>query len=139
MKQNLFFISICTFLMVSCSDKHDDSVYEYHAHIESPANNATKKINDTLQITVDFESHTGQTVHHINIQIKNKSNSTVLFNEPLSAHVHETDGMYTFQQNLILSVANGFTANSSYTLTAKVWGEQDGEEEEVETIEFKIE
>jgi hypothetical protein len=33
-------------------------------------------ISDTLEMKVDFDSHTGETMHHINVRIFNKATNT---------------------------------------------------------------
>ncbi|MBK8443456.1 MAG: hypothetical protein IPL35_08600 [Sphingobacteriales bacterium] len=133
----LFLFSI---ILVAACDKDDDNSteYEYHAHIESPDTN-TKNIGDTLDIEIEFESHSGKPVHHINVSIYNKADSTkIVYNQPTNAHVMETDGAYTWSDIFVLSEANGISANSDWVLKAKVWGETTGEGEETETVEFHV-
>jgi len=125
-------------LLWSCSDDDHEDAYEYHAHIHSPADGAEFVINDTLDLDVTFESHTANTVHHINVTITDLSNNAVLYNAPASAHVHETDGEYDFADYIGLNTANGYKAGGNYKITAKVWGEIDGESEVSESVQFKI-
>ena len=59
-------------------------------------------------------------------------------NKPADAHVHATSGEYTYEDDFVLSEANGFTAHTDWVLEAKVWGDTDGEDEEVSTVEFHV-
>ncbi len=123
------FYSIIVFISVyslSCSDDHGHSGdYEYHAHIISP-NDSLYKLNDSVQIDVNFESHTGLTVHHVNIRIYNKSTGGEVYNQPSLAHVHATTGQYIFRDSIILTPAQGFLSGSNWILEARVWADVDG-------------
>ena len=141
MKKTILLTSLSILIIASACKK--DVVepitidYDYHAHILAP-NTDDKHMEDTINIKVNFESHTGETIHHIKVRIYNKSDKTEIFNEPGTAHVHETSGDYIFQKELILSTDNGFSAHSDWILEAKVWGEQEGQGEEIETTEFHV-
>lgn len=135
------FLSILTIsivLLIACEHNNDGpvSIYEYHAHIHQP-DSLAKNIGDTLEIEVEFESHTGQTIHHINVRIYDKATNAEVYNKPDEAHVHDSSGAYTFEDQFILSAANGLSAGD-WILEAKVWGEADGEEETSEQVEFHI-
>lgn len=133
----LFFAFVLSAVIISCKDDDDDAlIYEYHAHIHQPTT-AEKHIGDTLDIEVEFESHTGLPVHHINVRIFKKSDHTEVYNKPDEAHVHETDGAYTFEDQFILSGANGLS-EGDWVLEATVWGESDGQEETSEQVEFHV-
>lgn len=138
MKKILFlFLSINITTFFACKDDEVTTTdYEYHAHIEAP-DNTEKKIGDELDIHINFESHAGLPVHHINITIKNKATGDVVYNKPTEAHVHDTSGEYLYEDHFHLEAANGVVAGT-YVLTAKVWGEKDGEGEESESIEFVV-
>ncbi|HMQ64397.1 MAG TPA: hypothetical protein PKE06_27180 [Flavilitoribacter sp.] len=139
MKKMLFLpLAIALIGFAACKDKEDMGTdYDYHAHIHSP-NTDAKHIDDAIHIEVDFESHTGETVHHINIRIYNKATNVEVYNKPTDAHVHATSGEYTYEDDFVLSEANGFTAHSDWVLEAKVWGDADGEGEEMSTVEFHV-
>lgn len=125
--------------MVSCDDddnSNDDqnmTEYDYHAHIHSP-NSENKHVDDTIHIHVNFESHAGETIHHINVRIYNKMDSTVVYSKPDDAHIHDMDGDYEFHDDFILSEENGITGHSNWVLEAKVWGHSEGEGEVVEFL-----
>jgi hypothetical protein len=142
MKYLAFALGLLSVLfVVSCEkeDMHDDdhgTNYEYHAHIISPTTDA-KHLNDTISIKVDFESHTGETVHHINVKIFNKLDSAIVYDMPTEAHVHSS-GSYSHEDNLILSDRNGFSGHSDWIMEARVWGHEAGEEEVLERIEFHV-
>ncbi len=120
-----------------CKKDEAQPAHEYHAHIHSP-NTVDKHLNDALDIEVDFEDHTGNTVHHIQIRIYNKLTLAEVYLMPSEPHVHATSGEYTFTDTFDLTEANGITPDSDWVLEAKVWGEEDGELEEVETVEFHV-
>jgi hypothetical protein len=60
--------------------------YEYHAHIMQPSS-ADKHLGDILVIHVEFESHTGEAVEHINVRIFNKATNVVVYDQPSDAHL----------------------------------------------------
>lgn len=123
---------------MACKDEGPapTSIYEYHAQIHQPSA-ADKHIGDTLQIEVDFESHTGEPVHHINVRIFNKSTNVEVYNKPDEPHVHDVSGMHAFEDQFILSAANGLS-DGDWVLEAKVWGHEDGLEETTERVEFLV-
>ncbi len=139
MKKLILFAFICSYALFSaCKNDDDTSVdYDYHAHILSP-DPTEKHLGDVLHIEVDFESHTGEAIHHINIRIYNKATKAVVYNEPADAHVFAPGGSYKFETDFTLSAANGFSEHTDWVLEAKVWGEKDGEAEEVSTVEFHV-
>lgn len=141
---NIIKLTFLIFLMASCGDDNDDhehnedAVYEYHAHINAPSSD-TKVLGDTLQIKINFESHTGEVVHHINVQMFNAGDaSNVIFNEPDDAHIHAHEGSYLFEKTLILSEENGISAHTDYTIKASVWGAKADEELEEEEVTFHV-
>jgi len=142
MKNILFLISILSLslFMTSC-DREDDTVdavvYEYHAHVHTP-NTDDKHVNDPLEIEVEFESHAGEAVHHINVRIYNKADGTEIYNKPADAHVHEIDGELTYQDMMMLTNANGVEAHSDWILEASVWGAENRTGEVIETVEFHV-
>lgn len=141
MKNLILFSFLClTTLFVACDDddnNEEQTNFEYHAHIMAP-NTDNKHMGHTLPIEVEFESHTGQTVHHINVRIYKKSDNTEIYNKPDVAHVHETSGSYTFMDSLELTAENGFEEHTDYVLVAKVWGHDAGHGEETEEVEFHV-
>jgi len=138
MKHSLLILSaLFTLSFYACDDDEGDaSIYEYHAHIHHP-DTTSRTIGDTLEIEIEFESHTGQPVHHINVMIFNKVDKAVVYNKPDDAHVDESSGVYAFEDLFILSSANGLTAGD-WVLEAKVWGETDGKEETSTFVEFHL-
>ena len=136
-------ILLCSFsfLITSCDDDENEPEtidYDYHAHINSPSTD-DKNVGDTIHIHVDFESHAGETVHHINVKIYNKADSTqVVYNEPGDAHVHAEEGEYGYHDDFPLTADKGISAHSDWIMEAKVWGHEAGEGEVVESIEFHV-
>lgn len=140
MKYILYLLPVVVLSFFSCHthDDHDhdeDIDYKYHAHIHSP-NTDDRNINDTIKISVLFESHTGETVHNYEVRIYEKDSKTEIFNK--SEHIHATEGKYTFTEDFILSEENGVKAHSNYILEAKVWAHKDEEGLESESIEFHV-
>ena len=141
MKKLQYILIAFLFLAItSCGDDDEGSNmtdYDYHAHIMSP-DNSDKHVDDTMHIHVEFESHTGETVHHVNVRIYNADDNTEIYSAPSSAHVHETDGSFEFHDDFILSAANGVSAHSNWVVEAKVWGHDAEEGEESETVQFHV-
>jgi len=147
--KNVFFLSLLAtaFLFTACdkdddSDEHghthtEDTKFEYHAHINSPADESTIKMGETLNIKVDFESHTGETVHNVQVRIFEKGTDTELYNSGAD-HVHAETGEYEFTLDLPVTAANGFTAHTDYELEATVYGHENREGEESSVVGFHV-
>jgi hypothetical protein len=137
---NKFFLMLAMVAItfwIACKDEDDPvDIYEYHAHIHSPGTD-DKHLGDTLRIDVEFESHTGEPVHHINVRIVNLSTQAEVYNQPAEAHVHATSGVYVFEDEVVLSVANGF-GEGDWVLEATVWGHEEGIEEVSESVQFHV-
>jgi len=127
--------------MLAACNKRDDMAtpdeFDYHVHVHSP-DGTDKHIDDTLDIDIEFESHTGMTVHHINVRIYNKTTGTEIYSKPDEPHVHESDGLYEYTDTFVLSAANGVTGDSDWVLEAKVWGHDDGVSEVSESVELYV-
>lgn len=138
MKHYLLILStLFTLSFYACDDDEDAaSIYEYHAHIHHP-DTTSRTIGDTLEIEIEFESHNGQPVHHINVRIFNMTDLTEVYNKPDDAHVDDSTGAYTFEDLFILSSINGLKAGD-WVLEATVWGETDGQEETSTSVEFHL-
>ena len=92
-----------------------------------------------IHIHTDFSSLTNETVHHVKVRIYNVAdNSIEILNEPNDAHVHQTDGEFTYERDFMLNEANGVEAHSDWILEAKVWGHEAELGEVVETIQFHV-
>lgn len=115
----------------------DDTEYDYHAHILAP-NADNRQMGDSLAIYVLFESHAGETVHHVNVRIYQKGTNKEVYNKPVEAHIHETSGEYHYRDTFALSVANGISDDSSWIMEARVWGHEPGEGEAMEAVEFYV-
>jgi len=123
-------------LLISCKDDVAPApTYDYHAHIFSPLS-TEKHLGDTLHMEIEFESHTGEIVHNINVRIFNATTQTVVYNLPTDPHT-DAQGSYEYHDDLVLSAANGF-AEGDWVIQAKVWGETDGEQEEVSMVTSHI-
>ena len=125
--------------LVACDD--DDKMvieYNYLAQIQSPNSNA-KHVNDSIHIHVDFESQTGEIVHHVNVRIYNLDDPSIeIYNKPTGAHIHEEDGYHEHHDDFHLSNANGVNGHTDWVLEAKVWAEEPGEGEVMDTIHFHV-
>lgn len=138
---NKYILSISTLLLLlfisSCEEPaNKETEYEYHAHITSPSSD-DKHMNDSIHISIDFESHSGETIHHINVRIVEKDSGTEVYNKPESAHIH-TEGSYLYHDHISLNGENGFNAHTDYILEAKIWGPDTGVQEVAETLEFHV-
>jgi hypothetical protein len=134
-------LACCVFGMTSCEYEvamMGQTEFDYHAHIHMPTD-VNKHINDEMHIEIEFESHTGMTVHHVNVRIFNKLTGAELYNKPEDPHVHGSSGVYAYEDDVTLSEANGFNAHTDYVLEARVWAHEDGLEEVMEQVEFHIE
>ena len=122
----------------ACNDDDDDTpkTYEYHAHIHQPSSSA-KNIGDLIAISVEFESHTGEDVEHINVRIYDKVTNLVVYDEPADAHVSNGSATYEFEDQVTLSTVIGFFPGI-WVLEAKVWGKDDDQDLVSEKIEFQI-
>ena len=138
MNKALFHLLVFGLLtLAACKDDDDDVVsYDYHSHIIQPSG-ADKNIGETLFIHVEFESHTGENVEHINVRIRNKANTVEVYNKPADPHLSGGVSVFEFQDQIVLSAANGFSAGD-WVITATVWGEDEGQDLETETLEFHI-
>lgn len=139
--KNIILIAIIIFPFYSCVKENNDmepgTEYAYHAHIKSPDPEA-KHLNDTIHINVLFESHSGEIVHNIKIEIRDKEdvNNVAYLHEE---HVHE-EISYDFHEDLVLSAENGFKGSTDWIMEASVWS-HDAEEDDslvAEEIEFHI-
>ena len=134
-------ILFCAFLLLfSCTKDSDDSEgtdYAYHAHIKSPDTEA-KHLDDQIHINVLFESHSGQIVHNISVRIWKKGDESNLVYDH-TEHAHQIDGYLDFNDDFVLSEANGFEEHSDWIMEAAVWGHE-GEDDgyESERIEFHV-
>lgn len=131
------FATLFAFQSCTKDDTKEVDKFEYHAHVMSP-DDSNKHMGDTLKINVHFESHTGETVHNINVTIKEATTGTVVYNKPDDSHVHGMSGEYMYSDNVELNTANGFKGHTDYILEAKVWGDSPGLSEEIETVEFHV-
>lgn len=125
--------------MFSCGDDDDEVVtdFEYSMNIASPSAD-DKNVNDNLHIHVDFASANAETIHHIKVRIYNAADGTEIYNKPDDAHVHQEDGAYTYEDDFMLSNANGVEAHTDWILETKVWAHEAGLAEVVETIQFHV-
>ncbi len=142
MKRIIYFLPLifCSIIFTSCNKDDETSQaidYEYHVHIHSPSN-SVMHLSETMEIEIEFESHNGESVHHINVRIFDKTNNVEVYNKPQDAHVNEEKGVLEFKDEFVLSEANNVFANTVLLLEAKVWGAQDGEGEELESLEFEV-
>jgi hypothetical protein len=135
--KNLFLLSILFigFTLSSCGD--DDPVitdFDYHAHIVSP-NSDNKKVGDLMEIEIEFESHTGEIVHNIEVIITNDLDKSIVAYSHVE-HVHASEN-YTHSASIVLDASNNVTEHTDWTLEAKVYGPE-GAGLVTETIEFHV-
>lgn len=127
-----FFVCL---LALSCSTGDDPVSYDYHAHIMQPSS-ANKHLGDVLFISIEFESHTGESIEHIKVRIYNKDTQLEIYNEPDDPHIGGAAD-YEFEDEFVLSAANGVTTGD-WVIEATVWGMDEGQDQVEETVEFTI-
>jgi len=139
MIKKLLFVFTLALLIGSCNqdDPNPTVSFNYSAKINSPSVD-DKQVGNSIHIHVDFESLTGETVHHVNVRIYNKDTSEEIYNKPNVAHIHETTGKFEFHDDFILDLSNGVTGHTDWILEAKVWGHESGVEEESSQVEFHV-
>ncbi len=130
---------LCSLFIVSCHDHdshdhNDEVVTEYSIDVNEP-DNEDKSVGDTLYLDISFNEENGEIVHHVNVQIKNVADSSVVYSKPTEAHVHESSGMYHFSDKIHLDNSFG---NADWELEAKVWGHDDGLGLIIEKINFHV-
>ena len=135
---SLLAIAFSLLIVVACKyDVEPASLYEYHVNIHQPSATAYQQ-GETLDIEVEFESHTGEPVHHINVRIYNKATNVEVYNLPIEPHIHDLSGAYTYTDQFVLSAANGLS-EGDWILQGKVWGHDDDHAESTtELYEFHI-
>lgn len=111
--------------------------FEYHIHIHAP-DATTKQLGDTLHIDIDFESHSGMSVHHVNVRIYDAITGVEVYSKPDDPHVNDGEAEYAFEDSVVLSAANGFFVQSAYTMKARVWAHESGLEEETQALNFLV-
>lgn len=137
MRTCIFFTTFMTLVfMLSCKKDTVVVAYEYHAHIMEPSS-AAKNLGNVLHIHIEFESHTGEAVEHINIRIFNKVTQIIVYDQPADSHVGNSSDTYDFEDQVILSTANGFSTGD-WVLEARVWGVEHEQDQVVERVEFHI-
>ena len=137
--KNFIFLTLLLGLFSFTSCKDDDgphSAYDYGVHIHSP-NTDDKHVGDSLHIEIEFHEHDAGIVHHANVKLYNKATGNVIFSGPNPAHVH-TEDTYTFKHSLILDAANQVEGHTDWILVGSVWGENDGESIQKDSIEFHL-
>jgi len=114
--KNLFFVLFVTTTIIAVSSCKDDDNGHMHTNEDR------------------FEYH----VHHVKVTLTNKDDGTVVYSKPDDAHVHATDGTHKFTDTFDLTEANGLSAHTDWILEAKVWAQEEGKEEVLETVEFHL-
>jgi len=139
MKNVLFLALIFNLVFItSCGDDEEPTlVFDYSNVVNSP-DSSDKNVDDTIDISIDFESATGEPVHHVNVRIYNVATNEEVYNMPTDAHVHDLSGKFTYTDSFVLSNANGVMAHSDWMLETKVWGHEAGAEEVIESIPFHV-
>ncbi len=133
---SLFTMPLSLLFVLSCKDDSSPVAYDYHAHIMQPSS-ADKSIGYVLIIEIEFESHTGEAVEHINVRIFNKVTNTIVYDQPTDPHVGNESDSYFFEDQVNLSTANGFSAGD-WVLETKVWGAEHEQDQVTERVEFHI-
>lgn len=132
----LYLLCFSLIILSSCEkDEGDPVTYDYHAHIMQPSS-SDKQMGDVLFIQVEFESHTGEDVEHINIKLRKADNSAVVYNKPFDPHIGEVSD-YEYTDTFDLTTANG-VGPGDWVLEATVWGADEGQDQVTEIVTFHI-
>jgi len=141
MKNLWILILLTAFIPFTSCDKdgeghnhNDDTETEYHAHIMKPADMSEFMVGDTMHLHIDFEEHTGKTIHHVSVIISKKDGDEIIYNKPNDKHIMEDSGSYEYHDDFVLDV----DGHSDWILEAKIWGHEAGSSEVVETIGFHV-
>lgn len=135
MKNFIFLLVLACCLTIVRCDIDDDS-YDYHGYIKQPSG-AAKQLGDVLFIDVGFESQAGATGEQINIKLRDAANTIVVYNKPVDPHAPVEECGFGFQDLFVLSTENGVIPGD-WVLEARVGGKDEGTDQEVETVAFRI-
>lgn len=119
-----FLLLLSLFILNSCNDDENDTLkvsidYGYDINTFSPLENDMYTLGDTIPISIDFRSHTGEIIHFIGVDIySNKDNSIKLYS--VSAHQHVPDS-FSYIDDFVLKDSIKITNDSLWVFKALLW------------------
>ena len=132
-----FFSNACKKDTENNPDHNHGSSSVYHIHRHLPMT-SSEMFGTTDQIKIDFESHNGSAVHHVNVSLYRKSDDSLIFSEPRDAHVMEKSGKYQYSKTIHFIANEGFAPHTDYKLVSKVWGHTALESIATDTFQFHV-
>lgn len=130
-------LSALCLMAISCKDDDEPAdIYDYHVHIRTP-DASVKSYFDTLDIQIDFESHTGQPVHYIQVSLFDEDEFQTVWIRPANSFVNDLDGEYRFEAQIPLNINHNID-RGTWTLEASVWGAAEPDGEVTESVTFEI-
>ena len=138
--KNIFYLSsliLLSVFMISCGDDEEVEMtdFSYHAHIVSP-DTADKHIGDQINLQVEFESHTGETIHNIQVRIYNAADESIEMFK-MHQHAHTTESV-EISEVIDLIAENNVEAHTDWIVEAKIWAMDAGVAEVTETLQFHV-
>ena len=79
-------------------------------------------MNDTLPISIDFKSKTGEIVHYLAVQIYQSSDPTNSIYS-VSAHQHVPD-LFAYNDICVLKDTSKISAGEDWTIEASLWSHE---------------
>lgn len=133
-----FTIIFCVTLACHHHNEDENIDYKYSIQIIEPSEQ-TYKTTENLPIKIEFKSETGETIHNVNIRILQNISGLEIYNQPANEHVHKTEGIFIFEDNLDFSKIAGLILAGDYTIEAKVWGHEGEAGLIINSADFKLE
>ena len=142
-KIGLFSFLAIFFLLSSC--KKDDAPtdepapidYGYAIAINSPSADGSYFIGDTLPISINYRSETGEIVHYISVDIYSKmDNSKKIYSVQSHQHVLED---YEYNDNFILKDTTITDFDTDWILEANLWSHDINPDTVSSIIELRVE
>lgn len=104
------------------NEPYEPTDYGYAIDINSPLPNTIYQVNDTIPISIDFKSETGEIVHYLAVQIYQSSDSTNSIYS-VTAHQHVPD-LFSYNDICVLKDTSKISAGENWTIEAALWSHE---------------
>lgn len=128
--------AICLYTLGCKGDDEPADIYDYQIHINTP-DASVKSYFDTLDIQIDFESRTGQSIYYIQVSLFNEDDFQTVWIRPANGFINDLDGEYRFEDRIPLNINHNID-RGTWSLEAEVWGEEDPDGLTRESVTFEI-